>query len=571
VTDRNGAAQLTTGLGDLLVWASKEGKFAYDKLDVSNMDTLRLVLSKTSEANKTINYDLIPPKVFKPVLAADGKDKKINDHRLAAEDSIRNHYMSTFKDSAWIRSFAKNHGMAEDTLLRVLRLSYGNWKEMVAYIENNQASARKLLFPLTYGISDKDLSDTKASILTDHLVQAIATAKPEELNSEFYEKYVLAPRVDLELLSPWRSFLWKYLGAEVIADTRQDINVLTNWVRTNIRIDRDANKHSRAPLMPIGVYNLRVADPLSRDIFFVAACRTFGIPARLNPETHVPEYNKSGTWYRAGFEAVAAQPEMGKLSLKDRNNSLSPQYTLHFTIARIQDGICKTLDFDEGKKLTDFPDTILLETGHYILVTGKRLTDGSVLSSVTFFEITKENPATIDITLRKEGTTVKSVGQLEPMKIHLTGLSNNRKLTLSELMEKNSSIIILLDPDSEPSKHILNDLAPYIEQFNQWNGRFIFVNISEKAAKSAIFQTYKLPSKIAFAVDTKNELRKEMTNLTVMGSTSNLPVVVFCQPSGEVLMVYTGYKIGVGEQLLQLIKRLEEGCVPASQARCAAP
>jgi hypothetical protein len=138
-------------------------------------------------------------------------------------------------------------------------------------------------------------------------------------------------------------------------------------------------------------------------------------------------------------------------------------------------------------------------------------------------------------------------------------------------MEKNSSIIILLDPDSEPSKHILNDLAPYIEQFNQWNGRFIFVNISEKAAKSAIFQTYKLPSKIAFAVDTKNELRKEMTNLTVMGSTSNLPVVVFCQPSGEVLMVYTGYKIGVGEQLLQLIKRLEEGCVPASQARCAAP
>jgi transglutaminase-like putative cysteine protease len=570
VTDRNGAAQLTTGLGDLLVWASKEGKFAYDKLS-ANIDTLRLVLNKTSEVNKTINYDLVPPKAFKPVLAADEKDKEINDRRLAVEDSIRNHYMSTFKDSAWIRSFAKNHKMAEDTLLRVLRLSYGNWKEMVDYIENNQASARKLLFPLTYGISDKDLSDTRAAVLTDHLVQALATAKPEEVNSGFYEKYVLAPRVDLELLSPWRSFLWKHLGAEMIADTRQDINVLTNWIRTNIRIDRDANKHSRAPLTPIGVYNLRVADPLSRDIFFVAACRTFGIPARLNPETHIPEYNKSGRWYRAGFEAVAVQPEMGKLSLKDRNNSLSPQYTLHFTIASIQDGVCKTLDFDEGKKLTDFPDPIMLETGHYILVTGNRLTDGSVLSSVTFFEITKENPATIDVTLRKEGTTVKLVGQLEPMKIHLTGLSDNRQLTLSELMGKSSSIIVLLDPDSEPSKHILNDLAPYIDQFNQWNGRFIFVNISEKTAKSAIFQTYKLPSKIVFAADTTNELRKGMTNLTGIDSKDNLPVVVFCQSSGEVLMVSSGYKIGVGEQLLRLIKRVEESCVPAGQARCAVP
>ena len=28
---------------------------------------------------------------------------------------------------------------------------------------------------------------------------------------------------------------------------------------------------------------------------------------------------------------------------------MTPQYAFHFTIARVQDGICKTLEFEEGK------------------------------------------------------------------------------------------------------------------------------------------------------------------------------------------------------------------------------
>jgi hypothetical protein len=98
------------------------------------------------------------------------------------------------------------------------------------------------------------------------------------------------------------------------------------------------------------------------------------------------------------------QPEMGQLSLKDLNNSLTPQYYLHFTLAKILNGSCKTVEFEEGRKLTDFPDPVLLETGNYVLVTGKRLTDGSVLSSLTFFDIKSfrtidylQNPALLQI------------------------------------------------------------------------------------------------------------------------------------------------------------------------------
>ena len=567
-TDGNGSAIMTTGLGDLIIWASKEGKSDHKKFSVTTMDTLRLTLSTTELTKHAEFNDLVPPKVSKPIVNPSEKDKKINDKRLGREDSIRNSYSSTFKDSVWIREYAKSMQMGEDTLMRIFRLSYGNWKEMSAYLGDNLKKARKMLLPLTYGISDKDLSDTKASVLTDHLLQTVGTATAQEITLPLFEKYILAPRIYQEILSPWRGFLLKNLGMGIAAESRNDIGALTNWINKNIRIDQAANKHSRAPLTPIGVYNLRVTDPISRDIFFVAACRTFGIPARLNPETLTPEYNKNGKWLRADFEKKAAQPEMGKLILVDRNNSLTPQYTLHFTIAWIQEGICKTLEFEEGLKLSDFPNPVMLETGTYALITGKRLPDGSVLSSMTFFDVSMEKPVTIPVELRKEETTLKPVGLFEPAKIHLSVSAKNELVTLADLMQNSNSVIVLLDPDSEPSKHILNDLSPYADQLNSWKGRFIFANIAEKGKASSIFKTYHLPEKTTYIVDSANELAKAITHISGKDSKNGLPVVIFCQPAGEVLLMATGYRIGTGEMLLQLIKRTENQNVVQPKASC---
>ena len=136
-TDKNGSASLTTGLGDLIIWASKDGKSDHKKLSVTTMDTLRLSLSTTGLDPHTEIYDLVPPAVSKPIVNPTEKDKNINDRRMAREDSIRNSYYATFRDSAWIRDYAKSMQMSEDTLMRIFRLCYGNWKEIEAYIGNN--------------------------------------------------------------------------------------------------------------------------------------------------------------------------------------------------------------------------------------------------------------------------------------------------------------------------------------------------------------------------------------------------------------------------------------------------
>jgi len=571
LTDNRGTAKFTTGLGDLLVWASKDGYFDFKKLHVSSTDTLHLALSGKRMDPDTELIDIVPPAVSKPLQPASETAKKINDRRLSIEDSIRNNRMSTFKDSGWMRSYAKSRQLNVDTLMRTFRLSYGNWQEIIKYIERNQSTERQLFLPLTYGVSDKDLSDTGAEILTDHLTGTSRIGRPMDLPKEIFEKYVLAPRIDLEILSPWRNFLQKKLGIKMAAAIHKDITVLTDWIKSNIVIDANANKHSRASLTPVGVYNLRAADPLSRDIFFVAACRAFGIAARLNPETRSPEYYQSGNWFRAGFESMNPQPEMGQLSLKDLNNSLTPQYYLHFTLAQIVNGICKTVEFEEGRKVTDFPDPILLETGNYLLVTGKRLTDGSVLSSLTFFDIRKDQPTKIDVVLRKEETTVKIVGRFNPDEVHVSETNKTGETPLSSLMKSSSSIIVLLDPDSEPSKHILNDLAPYSEQFNGWEGALIFVNCADKSLKTTGFQNYKLPVKSRFAVDSQRGLEHAFSEIMGKEAKYSLPIVCFCNNSGKVSLITSGYRIGIGETLLQHIKSSKNDQINTQRKSCTTP
>ena len=558
-TRKNGAASLTTGMGDLIIWASKNGKFAYQRFSVPEKDTLNLVLNQTVPFNKSESFDFIPPHAAKVISNVTEQAVKENTRRLSFEDSIRGAYQKTFKDSAWVAGFAKKTNLPFDTISRFFKLSYGNWDQLAEYLEKNGPKYRSTMLDLLIQISDKDFSDTPESVLTDHLVQtANSGGQRIGISTEIFTRYVLSPRIGLEKLTPWRSFLSKAMGQYLAKEGRTDIAVITRSIRENIRVNTIANNHSRTPLSPIGVFNLRVADPSSRDIFFVAVCRTFGIPARLNPETQQPEYFKNGEWFRAGFEAEAViQPEKGKLLLTDKGNAVPPQYALHFTIAILKDGFYKTLEFPEGKILTDSKEPILLETGSYALITGNRLQDGSVLSSMTFFTIDKGKLTTVPIELRKQPGEIKPSGKLNPDQLSIEKTGDGKVENLSSLVAGKSSVLVLLDPDKEPSKHILNDLGPYVDHFNKWGGQFIFAIPAEKASQSGVLKTYSLPAKMVSGIDKEGNIFKAISAIYGDGLKDKLPLVLFCDESGNVFLFSSGYKIGAGEQLLKVISAVE--------------
>lgn len=550
-TDDQGITDLTTGMGDLLVWASSKEFFNYQKLSVPVTDTLILMLDKTSLQPHTEVYDMVPPHAVQVKGKASADIKKINQHRLELEDSIRQAYMSTFKDSAWSADFAAGLKLDRDTVFHMIAKSYGNWPEIKAYLEKNSTAYRSSVLAMADKLSNKDFSDTRESILTDHLR---ASVNMGGIDRETFENYILSPRIQLEQLSPWRTFLHERLGY-LEQPGRNDIAVITAWINDSIQIDELANNHSRAPLTPIGVYNLRVADPVSRDIFFVAMCRTFGIPARINPVTRVPEYMNDNTWLRADFgNSSPKQSVQGFLQLTQKNNPIIPQYYLHFTIAVFQEGRYNTLEFEDGRKLNDFPASLPLDTGKYLLVTGNRMEDGTVLSTLTFFTIDEGKRTIVPVILRENAGEIKPSGKLDLGRLMLQPTDQDVPQSLAGLSAGKNLVIVLLDPGLEPSKHILNDLTPYVEHFNKWNGLFIFAASEEKNLLNSVLKSYTLPQKNISGTDLNDNILNEVNTIYGPGIQEKLPLVLLCDNKGNVYLFSAGYKIGIGEQILKLAR-----------------
>ena len=86
---------------------------------------------------------------------------------------------------------------------------------------------------------------------------------------------------------------------------------------------------------PLFVWRSREADARSRDIFFVALCRKFGFPARLDEVTGKAQYLAGGSWNDV---VLASVPPQGDLVLElSGNTSDNPEYYTHFTLSKVVD------------------------------------------------------------------------------------------------------------------------------------------------------------------------------------------------------------------------------------------
>jgi len=128
---------------------------------------------------------------------------------------------------------------------------------------------------------------------------------------------------------------------------------------------------------------------------------------------------------------------------------------------------------------------------------------------------------------------------------------------LSELAGANYSVLVLLDPDKEPSKHILNDMGPYVDHFNQWKGQFVFAMPREKAAQAGVLKTYPLPEKMASGIDENDGIINALEFIYGPGLNDTLSLVVIYEKTGNIYLFSSGYKIGMGEQLLKVISTID--------------
>ena len=555
-TDAKGHTSLSAGIGDLVVWASKDGKYTYQKVSFGKDKETILTLPEgaptssvgaleTSAPPKCTYLDIVPPKEDPQLPYVSDEMHKENQRRFALEDSIRKAYTATFPTMEEAKRI--NERGAE-----YIFKSRGNNQTIVDFINRHSDNEDRVMGILAT-LSDKDLRDITTEILEDSY-----NATTDQLS----------PRVEDELITiPFKQYFEKAFSKKTADAFRADPMKLVEWIKKNIRLNPD-KKALRIAQTPVGVMKSKITDERSRDIFFVDVARSLGIEAQKDAVTGKIQYKKNGEWQDVKFDNTADKTStaaaLGTIKLTYEPTKLldNPKYYSHFTISRIENGTAQLLNFDEGQAdmgngttwSNTFKNGYKLDAGTYMLTTGTRLANGSVLASNRIFEIVKGQTTTLPLEIRQNTNEVTVIGSFNSESLVT---KDGKEVSLLSQTGRGYYVVGILGVGQEPTNHALHDIEKMKEAFEAWGRPVVLLFESEAdAAKFNHDEFPGLPSTVQFALDKDGSVRKQIAREMKLMNEKQMPMFIIADTFNRVVFVSQGYTIGLGEQMQGVFKKL---------------
>ena len=543
--DKRGQVSLHSGLGDMLVWASHNGKFGFGKL-CSEQLTVKLLYKEGDEF--AFMEDIVPPVPGDIPTSATDEAIAHNKARMAQEDAVRHRYLATF----FTLSKAEDYTDEEIALLVEAR---GNWRNVKAFIDGTHGNERSRAIALLKVLPVKDLHDTALEVLQD-----VLQSTPVGTLTEDYVKYVLSPRIAMEFIQPYRTAI----RAELTQALGQQPSVasIIDWVKANITV---ADEYNPIYLQgtPAGVLRLRHADHKSRNRFFVAACRSFGIPAHMQTITGNPQYLSNGQWIEVEFEGKkeVAAPRMGYLETKYDKRIVKatprPGYESHYTIARIDNGSFNTIYVD-AEDVKDFRSDFVttkynLDEGYYMLTTGNRMASGKVLANCVTFNVREGQTSKVDLYIRPASNDIAVIGSMNPEEKYLPE-GGKEEVSILSTSGRGYFLVAVLGSGDEPTNHALHDFAAISNELKEWGRPFVVMSPSDEDAAKFNKSLLKDIS-VNYGID-RNAKVKTMLCGGCNSSSRTLPVIALCDSFGRIVYFSQGYNTSIGEQLKSVIHKL---------------
>lgn len=540
LADAEGRADLECGEGDLVIWAAdREGNCNFG---VSHPDgkelTLRLMTPADFKASMPREMTLTPPQTATKLPRPTAEQIAENDRRKVTEDSIRNVRMATFFNDSTAAIFVKALGSEAqknaDGIISLLTRSFGNHQVWTDALKALPDSSIASFIDWTGGLTDKDIRDIDAEVIADC----------------FTPGRIVNPRISNEKLTPFNGAFDTLIPADLAAALKENPASIPGWIKENIK-DANARNPNGYVISPAGVFRSRMADSHSRDIFFVALCRYLGIPARIDSVTGNTEWNPDGEGMRIirldAEQPTAATDGLGSLRLIYPDNQVpkNPFYFHHFTLSRLDRGMPMLLDFDEAASAADFDGRRQLETGSYVLTTGRRLADGGVMARSALVEIEPGKTSDETLVITDDPSVLSVVGNVnaDPL-LPVTG--------------RGFFIYAIIAPGHEPTQHLLNELKANRGDFEKWGKKIVLMTASaEDAARMNGAILDGLPSNAVVIAEPKPELLAELA-AGFEFDPSQLPAVIVGDTFNRVIFHSEGYRPGLGQRLVEIVSRLKE-------------
>lgn len=552
-SDKNGHSFLTAGRGDMLVWVSKDDLFGYKKISFGKDSLVQIKLDMKAGESYFVNMDIVPPVEGKNLPAVTEEQREENNIRLAEEDAIRNKYISTFMNDEQARALAESMNIDADKFADFILESRGNWETVKDFMESVPAENRALAMDLLDVLLEKDMRDVTLDVLNDNLYNTPQSSYP-------YSKLaLLTPRISFEMLTPYKGFLQKNVPADLAEKIASDPSELVKWCSDSIAICNEWNPLGYV-ISPEGIWKSRIADSRSRDIFFVSAARAMGIPSWIDPVTGKIQYVQNSTVidvdFESGKQTVAKQ---GRLLLKYKPLARlkDPKYYIHFTISKIVDGRLQLLGYDDnGTWKSIFGNGVNMDEGNYVLTTGTRLANGSVLANMTFFNIEEGKTTNLDLTIRNDDSEVQVIGNFDSESLYKNIAENDVRSVISTT-GRGYYVIAVLGAKEEPTNHFLKDMAQVGEEFEKWGRSMIMLFPSERNYLNFDITEFEgLPKNITWGLDQNRDIANKIISGMELDPAGALPLIIICDTFNRVVFVSQGYNIGTAERMLDVIHKL---------------
>ena len=562
-TDAAGKTFLSAGKGDMLVWASKDGKFGYGKVSFGVDNEVVIALDKKAGEAYSIEFDIMPPPEGFNMPEVTLEQRAENNRRFAIEDSIRNAYVATFMTDASAREFAKKYQLDEDAVAKILVASRGNYDVITNFLARLRSDKSKAGgIDMLQRISAKDLRDVSLEVLIDHMQSHVY-----EPNMDYFRRFIRNPRVANEMLTPYKAFFEKAIPEEDKAAFKADWSKLATWVSENIRLDENCNLGG-SPISPAGVWKARVADAHSRNIFFVSMARSLGIPSRIDDVTGKVQLISNDGITDVDFEASApAETKTGKFmaTYKPIKALADPKYYSHFSISKITDeGTLQLLNYDEGDVDMGAGATwsnllkngTALDEGNYMMVTGTRLANGGVLATLEFFPIEAGKTTKVDMVMREAKGDVQVIGNFNSESLYKPLGSDDMKSILTTT-GRGYYVVAVLGVNQEPTNHALRDIAALAKDFEEWGRGMVLLFPSEEDYAKFRPQDFPgLPKTITYGIDKDGSIQAQIAKQMKLSNDEILPMFIIGDTFNRVVFVSQGYTIGLGEQMMKIIHKL---------------
>jgi hypothetical protein len=271
---------------------------------------------------------------------------------------------------------------------------------------------------------------------------------------------------------------------------------------------------------------------------FVALCRAFGFPARLESHTGQAQWLENVKWN--DLRPVAAPVSLEIHTEKKLN------YFEHFTIGRWDGNDFVTLKYPE---LTVEEGHIFrLQPGTYRITVTVRQIDGT--ASVTLWHLTLSGDQTLHIAPAADQTAQRLTS------IPLTLPAGPLKLRLDEIPGRNL-LLIFADPGSEPTEHLLQEMLESAAAFQALCCRILLLVAKEADISHPTLHRLQaqLPEMEVLCLQDPDALAA--LHLQMQVGDLRLPFVVCGDGRGRGVYADANYRIRMAQTLLDVQKLLD--------------